>query len=377
MRQVALVGFADSTRDGVRDVDGDVEIWSLNWAYQYDFLPRIDRLFELHPPSEYELVKAEKVEKHLAFLRGAKSYPVYMQEAYPDIPRSIAYPLDAVSDDLFGTIEEPLLYRGDVRETYYTSSCSFMIALAIHERFDVIYTFGFEMGSTTEYRYQKPGAEFLLGLAVGRRIITRIPENSLLIKSKIYAYEGGQYVTVARMHDYLAEFEEQHKDAMIDLDRDTKAYMDAATTMRANGNAEAQAHLNETFFTFKESLLVAGIISGAVHAMRMYLNEERALSRQTLEHWQIDFDKHRAEAIAKLNVSEGEYNHVVVGFRKGERTQEELNAAFTVLKENLMNAGINAGAFQCTQKLIAELDLQEPDMTIVNPFYETQLSEAK
>ena len=100
--KVALVGFAPNTLDYVKVTDAD-EIWSIVWAYNYKQLPRIDRLFEMHPiwftgaSKKREYLKPRE---HYLWLQTNKRIPVYMQEARPEIPRSIAYPLDQVSDAL-------------------------------------------------------------------------------------------------------------------------------------------------------------------------------------------------------------------------------------------------------------------------------------
>jgi len=53
---------------------------------------------------------------------------------------------------------------------YFTSTVDYAIALAIHMNFDEIHLYGINMTFGTEYEYQKPGADFWCGVALGRRI---------------------------------------------------------------------------------------------------------------------------------------------------------------------------------------------------------------
>jgi hypothetical protein len=64
-----------------------------------------------------------------------------------------------------------------------------MIALAMLEGFERIELYGFEMGTLTEYHFQKAGSEYLIGMALGMGIEVYIPENCSLCTGKMYGYE--------------------------------------------------------------------------------------------------------------------------------------------------------------------------------------------
>lgn len=192
MKTVALVGLAETTRDAVNQSKAD-EIWTVNWAYRYDFFPRIDRLFEMHPVWVYPKsvkVEYEKLRAHWEWLHQPRDYPVYMLQYFPDIPKCVSYPLREVVDHLFNK----KLLRGGDPQSPFMSSVDYMLALAIHEGFERIEMYGVEMGSDTEYRYQREGCKFWSGQAIARGIEVYVPENAILFSGKKYGYEGGQMI---------------------------------------------------------------------------------------------------------------------------------------------------------------------------------------
>lgn len=201
MRTVALVGLSTTTREAVRNSSAD-EIWTLNWAHLYDFIPRIDRLFEMHPIWAYmrtSLPEYEKPRKQWRWLQKVHGYPIYMLKGIPEIPDCVRYPLEEVTEDIFGV----RLLRGEDPSSFYSSSVDYMLALAIYEKVDVIELYGIEMGSTTEYRYQREGAAFFIGVAIGRGITVKREKNSILLRSKMYGYEGGQMIFRTDLERYL------------------------------------------------------------------------------------------------------------------------------------------------------------------------------
>jgi hypothetical protein len=217
MRTVAIVGLAESTREALRDSQAD-EIWTLNWAYKYDFIPRIDRLFEMHPVwlmGKSKKPEHRKMYDHWRWLKRktARGYPVYMLQDIPRVPGCVRYPIEAVTADLFGGA----LRRGGQPSDFYGSSVDYMLALAIHEQFDVIETYGVEMGSLTEYRYQRESCAFFIGLALGRGITVKLPGASILLRGKRYGYEGGQMIFRQDLERMLVDFENKRSQALARL----------------------------------------------------------------------------------------------------------------------------------------------------------------
>ena len=171
MRQVAIVGLAESTHDDAPYEDPDWEVWGLPWDEER--WPYFDRLFDIHPlecireatPSFYRRGYEDRLRE--------LEYPLYMQEGYIDIPNAIEYPLQEVS-----------ALVGD----YYNSSIAYMLALAIFEEYDKIGLWGVdmigrgEMGHADEYADERPNCEYLLGFAKAKGIEIYLPDECPLLK---------------------------------------------------------------------------------------------------------------------------------------------------------------------------------------------------
>ena len=78
--------------------------------------------FQVHP--YYEMAPRQNPRLgHLDWLKHAK-IPVFMEEVHPEIPTSVRYPYEDVCRTIGGN--------------YMTSEPAFMLALAIHEGFELI-----------------------------------------------------------------------------------------------------------------------------------------------------------------------------------------------------------------------------------------------
>lgn len=184
IKKVAIVGGASSRRYAPLS-DKTWEIWGLGAKKQK--LPRVSRWFEIH--SIPQLIRAYNkkknkrgYEKHIKFLRKLKC-PVYMQEPHPGVPNSVTYPLPEVLKEC---------------GRCFSSSVSYMIGLAIYERYEGIGVWGVHMISKKEYHYQWAGVQYLLALAIklGIKVFLHpecpiaIPDKPTLAYTKIlYGYD--------------------------------------------------------------------------------------------------------------------------------------------------------------------------------------------
>ena len=188
MKTVCLVGLAPATRDDFINEPEGTEIWSLNMGHAY-FSPahmsKMTRWFQIHPYEEMA-PRQNPVIGHLEWLRSAP-IPVYMEEVHPDIPTSVRYPYEEVCRNIGGN--------------YMTSAPAFMLALALHEGFDLIKIYGIDLDCDLEWAYERSCFEHLLGIAMGRGAKVWIPNGCPLLKGNLY----GKTVhirssTVAEMH---------------------------------------------------------------------------------------------------------------------------------------------------------------------------------
>lgn len=213
--KVAIVGFSPSTRDGAPFEDEDYEIWSLNEEYRYDWIKRFDRHFQLHPKWDFSRTNNLNDPNHYLWLKnvtdtctfckgmgrvkqkeneldcpfcvkgiftpeGREGKIIYMQRVYKEIPGSVALPYKEFSKKFNPQMSRP----------YFTSSPAFMLGMAMLLEFPRIELYGFDMGSNTEYHYQRAGFEYWIGLGRGLGYDIYLPPKSLVTTGKLYAYNN-------------------------------------------------------------------------------------------------------------------------------------------------------------------------------------------
>jgi hypothetical protein len=204
MPSVALYGFATETREGVWQSKAD-EVWSIGWAYKYD-TPRLDCILEIHPiwlQARSQKPEYVKPRDHWDWLKANHTIPIYMLKAHPEVPMAISYPIQEAM-----RLVPP--YR---RKKVFTSSFPYLVALAILKGYNPIKAYGFEMGSDTEYAYQREGAAYWIGYCDAKGIELVLPENTHLLKNKLYGYEGGQMIYRQDLERMRDKREEQKKNA--------------------------------------------------------------------------------------------------------------------------------------------------------------------
>lgn len=151
MRSVALYGLAPC----LGRAPDSWETWALLWDKERYLAA--DRLFDPH--QEYP----EKLGRICSQHAENVDCPVYVTE---ERDYGLKYPIDSVIDEI-----------GD----YFSSSCAYMLGLAIHEGVDQIGLWGFEMADRTEYQFQRANCEYLIGFARGRGIDVYIAPGSALL----------------------------------------------------------------------------------------------------------------------------------------------------------------------------------------------------
>ena len=172
-KKVAIVGFSESSRHLAPFDDPEWEIWAMNQLYRH--IPRATRWFEMHKYPDYLTIDQVPGTDYAGWLAQCP-IPVYMCDKRDDVPSSVRFP-----------IEEMVRRFGD----YFYSTISYAIALAISEGFEEIGLWGIDLAHDSEYEYQKPSAEYLLGVAIGRGITIHLPEQSALLRGTYrYGYEN-------------------------------------------------------------------------------------------------------------------------------------------------------------------------------------------
>ena len=198
MRNVAVVGLAPSTHDDAPYEDPAWEVWGLPW--DEDRWPYFNRHFEIHP---LDLLRKPEARRRVGYedrLRSLNS-TLYMQTSYDEIPNATRYPIEQVVEYL--------------NFDYFNSSMSYLMALAITEGADKIGVWGVDMGDVkpipgdpsyiSEFAYQRPNMEYLIGFARGKGIEVYIPSASSLAKFHGEGIPlGVMYPSYPHRYGYLA-----------------------------------------------------------------------------------------------------------------------------------------------------------------------------
>lgn len=167
--KIAIVGSA-SSREFAPWADKSWDIWGLAQNPH----ERCTMLFEMHAKEAWAVDHQAGYAEYLANL----PCPIVTDRKYEEIANSVAYPMEAVKKDIGSHL-------------YFASSFAYMLALAILRKPDEIGVWGVDLIVDEEYIYQRPNAEFLIGVAEGRGIKVTIPKTSALCRCN-FVY--GQYI---------------------------------------------------------------------------------------------------------------------------------------------------------------------------------------
>lgn len=198
MKHIALVGFSDLTLPRANKLADDVEIWSLNFVWQHkDDIPRVDRLFEIHPEWYLDTPDAASQHHYKKWLRREQGIPIiYTNPSAEDgdmdwVVNGVKYPMEQV---LRGTGVANSI-RGDEWQPMFGSTMDYMMALAVAEleAEDLIEVIGMEMNTETEYAYQKATMGYWMGAANQKGIIVKQQDISHMIRPLEY-HQGGEMI---------------------------------------------------------------------------------------------------------------------------------------------------------------------------------------
>jgi hypothetical protein len=186
-KKIAIVGKAQSSLGLAPYHDDSWQIWTLSDLVLMHQAPRYEVQFELHDPA-----LVQQRQPYWEWLsRCAPSKPIIMREVHPDIPASVAFPIQEIVAQFGG---------------YFTNTVSYMIALAIAMEPEAIGVWGVDMACSAEYRAQRPSCEYFLGIAKGMGIEVVIPPQADLLKT------CGLYAFDEKVSDLAAKCKARHEE---------------------------------------------------------------------------------------------------------------------------------------------------------------------
>ena len=182
-KTVAIVGMAATSCSLAPYDDEAVEIWCLNESHAFSWMKRATRWFQIHNSESWkQYIAKREVRGHFNWMKkNPLDIPIYMQHEQEIIPKSVAYPLHDVVDEVFHNFK-----RGEDEVKYFTSTFAYMVGIAVLEKFERIEIYGFEMADDVEYVKQKACAEFWIGIAMGKGIEVYTPPSNQILWSALY-----------------------------------------------------------------------------------------------------------------------------------------------------------------------------------------------
>ena len=187
VKQVAIVGFAPSSRDMVMGLPAGWDFWGLNQLFQvFPDVSRFTRWFELH---DHEFFPQAWPPGYMEWLNGQK-FPIVTPRRVPGLTNNEVYPLRRMVErfGVNGSLDKAA--ERSAPQAYFTNSIAMMIALAIDEGYGAIRVYGVDMLQETEYEIQRANCEAIIMYGRGMGIdIWIAPQCALLRASHVYGFE--------------------------------------------------------------------------------------------------------------------------------------------------------------------------------------------
>ena len=154
------------TKNPVPPIESGVERWTINNLIRMPEGPNrfkgATRHFDVHHKPHIIGRRSSNVWGWYQQLQ----IPIYLWQTYPDLPTSIAYPVDAVRAMFGGT-------------RLFSSTLDWLIALALFESFEEIELYAFRLG-TPNYLYQVGSGRWWLKQCVDRGVkVTHLSPSAL------------------------------------------------------------------------------------------------------------------------------------------------------------------------------------------------------
>jgi hypothetical protein len=286
--RIAIVGFAESRKLTPWN-DKDIEFIGVNEEYHFDWFKHTPtRWLQIHPRWDFTRTNNGNHFNHPLWLfnksgtcmkcqgngkvklgeemvgcnecgeTGRYTPPpyrkdtiIYMQEHWDDIPGSVRFPLKEATELL------PMKYP------YFTSSFAMMLSLSFLMGFKRVEMYGFEMGTQTEYHYQRANAEYLIGFFQGKGMDIYIPQESPILKGELYGYKNMKTGMRQNMEMRKVILEAQEKQVHSNFDQMTGA-LQLLQKMVSEGRSDMAPLLEEKSKEYMKIVGTENVIKGAL-----------------------------------------------------------------------------------------------------------------
>ncbi len=199
-----------------------------------------------------------------------------MQEAYPDVPKSVRYPIESVLS-LVKNVRT--IVNGKAKEfKYFTSSPDYALALVAHmwkkgKRYKHVEIVGIELETESEvYFNQRTGFGFWLGYLAAREI--PLIFNGAIFDEPMYGYEGDIALSSKDIEKRIADLTSELGNDSEQYQKEAKVFLDGLSRLSTQDiGSEIEKELNEILKRNER----AAILNGKIKESERYLNKAKVM----------------------------------------------------------------------------------------------------
>lgn len=174
VKTVAIVGNGRSRVHAPHD-DMSMDVWTMN-NHAMLWSRRTTAVFEMHPDA---LTTDRYDSQYQQWLRQPHDFPIYMHQAIPEIPASVAYPLADIRHGKF-------VQKGSrTIRNFYTTTPPYCLALALSLGYSRVELYGVDLDHE-ERQAHRDSVFFWLGIMGALGVEIYIPDDCALMDEWLY-----------------------------------------------------------------------------------------------------------------------------------------------------------------------------------------------
>ena len=251
----------------------DCDIWLFNESGAQGIYKHLSptAVFQLHHPAIWKNPKNRCDPNHFKWLSTQDTCTIYMQEKYPEVPMSEAYPIDEVFKMLENvSINEKQSFR------YSGSTPDYAMGLAAHLGYKRVEIHGIEMEMGSEYSFQRLGFGFWSGFLAGKGIELKI--YSKIYNAPLYGYEGDVAIDKNEIQKRIETIKVEQGEYKEDYIKRAKEFIEDVDGFLKKDYIET---FRMDLRDIMETARPLAILNGRIKELERYLEKANAMNAET------------------------------------------------------------------------------------------------
>lgn len=356
----------------------DCDVWLFNEAANLKktdgtrTYPKADVVIQLHDEAIWKSPKNRSDEKHYEWLKNNKTATVYMQKSYPEVPKSVKYPIEKILE-LTKNVHLNINGKEKIFK-YFSSSLDYALALVAlmskeGKTYKRVEIWGVELEMESEYQYQRTGFGFWSGYLAALGIDLFLYNS--IFDAPMYGYEGDVAISSREIEQRINDLKKQ-----LGSDKDTytsKANDFLNTKLSQLLNGDVSLEIRKEFLEIKQRGETAGILNGKINESARYLEKAQAMEEKAgasvfslgeFDGSRILFNNQYMKLLSEANQINSQMTPVLkklLNLKKGSQKRKRTLNEYGKLMADLMNKNMIlfhlAGAVQENQFYIDSVKL--------------------